>query len=215
MNQLLLHGHDWPKILFPALPWAEKIVRPFIVYLFLLGAFRISGKRELGQATLFDFLIILLISNVVQNAIIGEDNSILGSFAGVITLLILSFVLNRTTANSRKARQILEGTPTLLVYHGKLLKDQLIKESVSYNDLYMALREQGIASVTDVRYAILELDGNISIIQNDAGHPESREDCVTAAILEAAPITATEMHLQAATAGGNPLPDTGPTKKDK
>ena len=78
MNQLLLHAHDWPKIVFPALPWAEKIVRPFIVYLFLLVAFRFSGKRELGQATLFDFLIILLISNVVQNAIIGDDNSILG-----------------------------------------------------------------------------------------------------------------------------------------
>ena len=193
-----MHTHDWPKILFPALPWAEKVVRPFIVYLFLLGAFRVSGKRELGQATLFDFLIILLISNVVQNAIIGEDNSILGSFAGVATLLILSFVLNRTTANSRKMRRILEGMPTLLIYHGDILEDQLKKESVSYNDLYMALRQQGIASVSDVRYAILELDGNISVIQDSAGHPESREDCVTAAILEASPIAAVEKHLQAA-----------------
>ena len=185
-------------MLFPALPWAEKVVRPFIVYLFLLGAFRVSGKRELGQATLFDFLIILLISNVVQNAIIGDDNSILGSFAGVITLLVLSFVLNKTTANSRKARQLLEGMPTLLIYHGQVLDAQMKKESVSRNDLYMSLRQQGLASVTDVRYAILELDGDISIIKNDAGHPESREDCVTAAILEASPVDAVEMHLKAA-----------------
>lgn len=196
MNHFFIH--DWSKMLFPTLPWAEKVVRPFVVYLFLLGAFRVSGKRELGQATLFDFLIILLISNVVQNAIIGDDTSILGSFAGVATLLVLSFVLNKTTANSRKARQIMEGMPTLLIYHGEVLDAQMKKESVSRNDLYMSLRQQGIASVSDVRYAILELDGDISIIKNDAGHPASREDCVTAAILESSPIDAVEEHLAAA-----------------
>ena len=93
----------------------------------------------------------------------------------------------------------------MLIYHGDILEDQLKKESVSYNDLYMALRQQGIASVSDVRYAILELDGSISVIQNSAGHPESREDCVTAAILEASPVNAVEMHLQAA--GVSPAPN--------
>lgn len=77
--------HNGPEILFPALPWAEKMLRAAVVYLFMLGVIRVSGKRESGQATLFDFLIMLLIANVVQNAIIGPDNSILGSFAGVIT----------------------------------------------------------------------------------------------------------------------------------
>ncbi len=196
--QFFFSGHYWPKVLFPGLPWAEMIVRPFLVYLFLLGAFRLSGKRELGQATLFDFLIILLISNVVQNAMVGGDNSVLGSFAGVATLLVLSFVLNRATANSRKTRQLLEGMPTLLIYHGEVLDSQMKRESVSKNDLFMSLRKQGIASVSDVRYAILELDGSISVIQNSAGHPESREDCVTAGILEASPVDMREKHLAAA-----------------
>lgn len=196
MNHLFIH--DWSKMLFPALPWAEKVVRPLVVYLFLLGAFRVSGKRELGQATLFEFLIILLISNVVQNAIIGDDNSILGAFAGVITLLVLSFILNKATSNSRKARRVLEGMHALLIYHGKVLDAQMKKESVAKNDLYMALRKQGIASVADVRYAIIELDGDISIIKTDAGKPKSKEDCVLAAVLESSPVDVVKQHLQAA-----------------
>jgi uncharacterized membrane protein YcaP (DUF421 family) len=141
-------------------------------------AFRFSGKRELGQATLFDFLIILLISNVVQNAMIGEDSSILGSFAGVAVLLTLSFFLNRVTARSRKARQVFEGSPTLLVHDGKELRRNMMAESVSRNDLLTALREQGVASLTEVRYAILELDGKISVIRSDAPSPEPHDTCV-------------------------------------
>ena len=212
MEHLFNAPHDWPKILLPAIPWAEKIIRPLIVYLFLLGAFRLSGKRELGQATLFDFLIILLISNVVQNAIIGEDNSILGSFAGVVTLLVLSYMLNRATSRSVKARQTLEGMPTLLVYHGEILDGQMTKENVSRNDLLMALRQQGIASLTDVRYAILELTGNISIIQENASKPDSRNNCVTAFILEQSPIDPVEMHLRGEEGS---RPDDLQTKGDK
>ena len=182
-------SHDWPKILFPALPWAEKAIRPFVVYLFLLLVFRLSGKRELGQTTLFDFLIILIISNVVQNAIIGEDNSILGSFVGVITLLLMSFVLNTATARSHRARRLLEGSPTLLVHDGKVLDKQMREQQVSVNDLFSALRQQGINSITEVRYAILELDGKISIIQTNADKPDSEEDSVTREIMKDAGIT--------------------------
>ena len=186
---VLIPNHDWPKILFPAIPWLEKIARPFIVYLFLLGAFRFSGKRELGQATLFDFLIILIISNVVQNAIIGEDNSIFGAFAGVITLLLMSYTLNRVTSRSHKARQVLEGVPTLLVHHGEILDQQMQRESVSHNDLFMALRQEGIASLTEVRYAVLELDGKISIIHEDAPKPQAHHNCITQEILEQAGVS--------------------------
>lgn len=186
---LLPAPHDWPKILFPAVPWLEKAIRPFIVYLFLLGAFRLSGKRELGQTTLFDFLIILVISNVVQNAIIGEDNSILGSFVGVVTLLVMSFVLNRVTSRSHQARRLLEGSPTLLVHDGKVLDQAMRKQQVSVNDLFSALRQEGIDSLGEVRYAILELDGKISIIHADAPKPDSEEDCVTQEIIRDAGIT--------------------------
>jgi uncharacterized membrane protein YcaP (DUF421 family) len=182
---LLPNAHQWGVIFWPQITWVEKVARPFVVYLFLLLAFRISGKRELGQATLFDFLIILLISNVVQNAMIGqEDASVFGSFVGVATLLALSFFLNQVTARSRRARQVLEGSPTLLVHKGRILDRNMMTESVSRNDLLTALREQGIASLQEVRYAILELDGKISVIKNDASHPAAPQDaCIPPEIL--------------------------------
>src|SRR5690348_12695419 len=101
----------WHDLLLPKPSWLEKILRPVLVYLILLILFRIASKRELAQATLFDFLIILLISNVVQNAMIGDDNSILGAGAGALTLIILSGWLNTLTSRSRAARRLLEGDP--------------------------------------------------------------------------------------------------------
>lgn len=182
--QFLPHAGDWLPMFAPGVSWVEKLMRPFVVYLFLLVAFRFSGKRELSQATLFDFLIILLISNVVQNAMIGNDNSIGGAFGGVAMLLGLSFTLNRVTSRSRKVRRLLEGSPTLLVHDGRILDQNMKKESVARNDLLMALREQGIASLAEVRYAVLELDGKISIIKADAPRAAASQDCVTREIVE-------------------------------
>jgi uncharacterized membrane protein YcaP (DUF421 family) len=186
MPSLFPHLTDWAPMFFPHLSWLEKIIRPIAVYLFLLVAFRFSGKRELSQTTLFDFLIILLISNVVQNAMIGDDLSIGGSFIGVAMLLTLSWGLNQWTARSKKIRRILEGQPTLLVHHGTVLDKNMHKESVSVNNLLTALREQGIASIAEVRYAILELDGKISVIRTDAPLPDAAHDCVIQEILDQA-----------------------------
>ena len=187
IERVLFHGTAHETLFFPGLSFLEKVVRPLIVYLFLLVAFRFSGKRELGQATLFDFLIILLISNVVQNAIIGPDNSILGAFAGVATLLALSWGLNRLTARSPAVRRVLEGSPTLLISHGRILDRAMHKESVATNDLLTALREQGVASVDEVRFAVLELDGKISVIRQDAPTPAGHETCVVQEIRLQAP----------------------------
>lgn len=186
-------GTLFPKLcelgpmLIPKVSWLEKGIRPLVVYGFLLVAFRFSGKRELGQATLFDFLILLLISNVVQNAMIGDDLSIGGAFAGVAVLLALSWALNKLTAHSPKLRKLLEGSPTLLVHNGTVLEKAMRKESVSLNDLLTAFREQGIASLSEVRYAVLELDGKISIIRVDAPRPPSQADCVIEEIRLQAP----------------------------
>jgi uncharacterized membrane protein YcaP (DUF421 family) len=97
--QFLPHAHEWLPIFAPSVSWVEKIVRPVAVYFFLLLAFRVSGKRELSQAMLFDLLILLLISNVVQNTMIigNKDDSVGGAAAGVITPLVLSFALNQLT----------------------------------------------------------------------------------------------------------------------
>lgn len=166
MHHALLYI-PWQELFLPKPSWAEKLLRPVLVYLVLLVLFRIASKRELAQATLFDFLIILMISNVVQNAMIGDDNSILGASAGAAVLIILSGALNRVTARSKKARILLEGMPTLLIYKGRLNQDKLHQQNVSRNDLFCAIRKQGIARLADVGFAILELDGTISIIRAD------------------------------------------------
>lgn len=152
-------------MLLPKPSWAEKIIRPLLVYLALLLAFRFLSKRDLTQNTTFDLLIVLLLSNVVQNALIGDDNSILGSLAGAGTLLLLSTGLNRWTAKSMKVRRALEGEPILLVYNGKTLEDSMVQHAVSRADLNAGLRGQNMITIEDVRYAFLELDGTITVIR--------------------------------------------------
>ena len=152
----------------------EKILRPILVYLALLLAFRFLSKRDLTQSTTFDLLIVLLLSNIVQNALIGEDNSVLGSLAGALTLLLLSTALNRFTAKSIKARRILEGEPILLVHNGRILDENMTKHAISRPDLNGGLRAQNMITLGDVRYAFLELDGTISVIRKSeqSGTPD-------------------------------------------
>lgn len=149
----------------PKPSWAEKIIRPILIYAALLLAFRFMSKRDLTQNTTFDLLIVLLLSNIVQNALIGEDSSILGALAGAGTLLLLSTGLNRWTSKSLKARRLLEGEPILLVHNGRLLDENMSKYAVSRPDLNAGLRGQNMITLEDVRYAFLELDGTISIIR--------------------------------------------------
>jgi uncharacterized membrane protein YcaP (DUF421 family) len=179
----------WHDLFLPGPSWAEKVLRPILVYVVLLVIFRLASKRELAQATLFDFLIILLISNVVQNAMIGADNSILGAVAGALVLVLLSGLLNRLTANNKRRRVFLEGKPSLLIRKGALIEEAMRHNAVSRNDLFMAIRKQGLCRLSQVGYAILELDGSISIIPwNDIAGPcdclppevvgaDSREEC--------------------------------------
>jgi len=149
----------------PKPSWLEKILRPILVYVALLLAFRFLSKRDLTQNTTFDLLIVLLLSNIVQNALIGEDNSVLGSLAGAATLLLMSTGLNRWTAKSIKARRLLEGEPILLVHNGRILDENMTKYAVSRPDLNAGLRGQNMITLEDVRYAFLELDGTISVIR--------------------------------------------------
>ncbi len=173
----------WHEMLMPQLSWAEKLLRPVLIYVVLLVIFRVASKRELAQATLFDFLILLLISNVVQNAIIGNDNSILGAIGGALILVLVSGVLNRITANSHKARVLLEGNPVLLVHSGVVLDDAMRREAVTRYDLFSNIRKAGLIRLEDVGYAVLELDGTISIIRIEDIRPPM--NCLPPEILEA------------------------------
>ena len=171
--------HQWHEILVPQLTWGEKIIRPFLVYLFLLIAFRIAGKRQMGQASLFDFVIVLLISNVVQNAMIGEDNSLLGAGAGAVIVLALSAALDKFTSRSPAAQQKLEDEPTLLMHRGEILERRLKAESLSKDDLLAGLRREGVSCLQEVRYAILEANGSISVIKEDAAAEEGKESVIS------------------------------------
>jgi uncharacterized membrane protein YcaP (DUF421 family) len=165
--QHALFAIPWHDLFMPRPSWAEKLLRPVLVYLVLLILFRAASKREVAQATLFDFLIVLMISNVVQNAMIGEDNSVLGAAAGALMLILMSGWLNRVTSRSKRARELLEGSPALLIRNGQINENVMQKESVSRNDLFSAIRKQGLTRLTDVSFAILELDGSISVIKAD------------------------------------------------
>ena len=177
------HADWWHQLLLPDVSWPEKLIRPILVYVAMMLIFRVASKRELAQATLFDFLIILLISNVVQNAIIGNDNSVLGALAGAVTLVFMAGALNRVTSRSKKAREILEGKPVLLVDKGKIDDAMMRRQAVSRNDLLSSIRKGGIIHLRDVGYAILELDGSISVIK--ASDLDGPKDCLPSELVGA------------------------------
>ncbi len=153
----------------------EIVVRTAIIYLVILIGIRLTGKREVGQMTPFDLALLLLISNAVQNAMTGPDTSVTGGIVAASTLLLLNAGVTQIVWRNRKARKLIEGTPTLLIRHGKMLEENLAKEKVTADSLTQALREHGIATITDVSIAVLEIDGSISVLKNDevppADHP--------------------------------------------
>ncbi len=142
----------------------EKILRSGVVYLFILLAFRFAGKRQVGQLTPFDLVVLLIISNAVQNSMIGNDNSVGGGMIGAATILILNWIVVEVSYRFKPARRLLEGQPALLVHNGKILTENLKHERITLEDLQAALRRSGVGDVHQVRYAVLEENGQISVI---------------------------------------------------
>ncbi|MBI1813854.1 MAG: DUF421 domain-containing protein [Deltaproteobacteria bacterium] len=148
----------------PDISVAEKVFRSVVVYLFILAAFRFTGKRQVGQLTPFDLVLLLLISNVVQNAVIGNDNSLGGGLIGAVVILALNAAVVELTYRSKRARRWLEAVPTLLIHDGKILEANLKRERITHDDLLGALRRSGITEPSKVRFAVLEENGSISVI---------------------------------------------------
>ncbi len=157
------------NILIPDIPLLEKLARSVIVYLFLLAAFRLAGKRQLGQLTPFDLVVVLIISNVLQNAMIGNDNSLGGGLLGATMVLLLNALVAWLTFRYKRAERIIEHGPTVLVKHGRILRENLRRERLSMPELRRALRKEGVIALHDVRYAILEEDGHVSVLARKAG----------------------------------------------
>jgi len=147
----------------------EVVVRTAIVYLFLVAIFRITGKREVGQMSVLELVVILIISDAVQNSMVGENTTIWAGVVAVVTLIALDFALKAAAARVRRVRVALEGEPRLLIRDGRVLERALREESVERAELDAALRAHGVLRPADVALAVLETNGTISVIARD--HP--------------------------------------------
>jgi len=147
------------------------VLRTAAVYATVLLGVRLSGKREVGQMTPFDLTLLLLISNAVQNAMTGPDNSLAGGIIAAATLLFLNYLIAEVSGGNRRFRKFIQGQPSLLVHDGQVIESHMAKEHVSMDELQRAMREHGIASLHDVALAVLEVDGSISFLKYDEIKP--------------------------------------------
>ena len=147
----------------PEVTVLERVVRAAVGYAFLLAAFRVTGKRQVGQLTPFDLVVLLIISNVLQNAMIGPDNSISGGIVGVVTIFVMNGVVARLTFASRRCERLIDGQPTRLVHDGHVDEAAMARELVTRAELHAALREAGLAEVSEARFVMLEATGRITV----------------------------------------------------
>jgi uncharacterized membrane protein YcaP (DUF421 family) len=144
----------------------EKILRPTIVYVFLIVGLRLAGKRELAQLNPFDFIVLMTLSNTLQNAIIGNDNTITGGIIGAVTLLAANYFVVKYLHRHRKMADLFVGHRDVLIKDGKLLKDHLDREMMTRAELVAAAHKQGLASLGDIKNAVIEPTGTITFIAN-------------------------------------------------
>jgi uncharacterized membrane protein YcaP (DUF421 family) len=153
-------------------PLPEKVLRPILVYIFLVIFLRIFGKRELAQLNPFDLVVLLSLSNTVQNAIIGDDNSVSGGLIGAFTLMAINYLVVRFLFRHRRLDQILEGKPTVLIEDGQVRKAALAKELLTRGELMTVLHRQGFTKIADVERCILEPGGGFYIMSKEPPRDE-------------------------------------------
>ncbi len=163
MSFALTSAHIWHDMFSMGVPLVEKILRPAIVYAFLVIALRIFGKRELAQLNPFDLVVLLSLSNTVQNAIIGNDNSLPGGVIGAFALLVANYLVVRFLFRHRRLDQIFEGKPTTLIENGHIVPKSLAKELLTRSELMTVLHRQGFDSISEVDRCVLEPGGTFFI----------------------------------------------------
>ena len=168
----------WHDMFSLTLPVAEKMLRPLLVYVFLIVGLRLAGKRELAQLNPFDLVVLLTLSNTVQNAIIGEDNSVTGGVLGASTLLLVNYVLVRFISRHEKLERIIEGEPDVLIEDGILKTDCLMKEAITLLEMQAAAHKQGFTSLDEVDRAVLDPNGNIAFFGKKPNPELARHDAI-------------------------------------
>lgn len=152
-------------------PWWELILRGVVVYVFLIVILRVTGKRQVGQLAPFDLVLLLVLSNAVQNAMNGGDSSVLGGVISATTLVGLNYLVGYLTYRSKALEALIEGRPQVLIHNGVLFEDVMARAHLTHHELNAALRQAGCASVQQVHTAILENNGSISVTpRNDHNH---------------------------------------------
>src|ERR1700756_4069216 len=167
--------HDiWKDMFVLGVPVLEKILRPVIVYIFLVLMLRLAGKRELVQLNPFDLVVLLLLSNTLQNAIIGEDNSVLGGIFGAALLLVVNAVTVRFLYRHPHLEELVEGKTEVLIENGEVKADVMEKNSITHAELEAAARRQGIPALCDVDHCCLEVGGALTFIERRPSEEERR-----------------------------------------
>jgi len=156
------HLHD---LLVPSVPLWNLVIRTVIVYIAVLMLLRLSGKRQVANLGTSELVALLLISNAVQNAMNGGDNSLTGGLVLAGVLMVMSFILAALTYFSRDWERFIQGRPTLLIHHGVLQRNNLRRELLNVRELRAQLRKQGIQNIDEVEEAVLESDGYISVVR--------------------------------------------------
>ena len=167
-----------------ALPVAEKVLRPIVVYVFLVAALRVFGKRELAQLNPFDLVVLLSLSNTVQNAIIGDDNSVTGGLIGAFALLATNYLVVRFLFRHRRLDQLIEGKAAVLIDHGKLNRRALAKELLTESELRTVAHRQGFAHLRDIERCVLEPGGTFFIQAKTQSRAEQQHAEVLAQLAE-------------------------------
>ena len=153
------------NLLKPETAWAALILRAVVVYVFLMIALRMAGRRETGQMTSFDLVLLLILSNAVQNSINAGDNSLTGGLISAVTLLGLNFAVAWAAYRWRGFERLVEGRPVRIITDGKVHMKALAHERITLEQLRSALRKQGIDGITQCKQAVLEPDGTLSAVR--------------------------------------------------
>ncbi len=156
-----------------SVPWWEFIVRAAIIYFLLILLLRFTGKRQIGQLAPFDLVLLLVLSNAVQNAMNAGDNSVTGGVISACTLVLINYLVGFATFKSKKLETLIEGQPVVLIHHGKLYPEAMEREKLTHHELNAALRAAGCTHIEEVHYAILENNGQITVLPK-TNHDERR-----------------------------------------
>ena len=148
-------------------PYLDIIIRSVCVYLFMIIAIRLFGKKELSQLNTADIILILLISNAVQNAMVGSNSSLQGGLVAALVLFVLNFILKKIMYNSKTITDLVQDKPEILIHDGTIDFKALSKLQITSQELEEAIREHGVETYKEVKLAMMEIDGNISVISGD------------------------------------------------